>query len=268
MAPYFGSEMVGAFTMLRRRADPERGVVFSGPSSEMRLILERMQIDQLIPVYGNRREAVHAVATLGWRDRVAPIRRHVGVVAVACIALIAAFVITQTTLLADVIGTPETWAYNKTLAQYNEICALCLNRNDPDAHRKWQEMKEETLRKVDPIKERYRGTRGDIGRNRIRNAAFEVVSLAHIEEIPTPDRLEVACVMLRQANKTLEKQCGVELALPRDPMHAGSRAGRSSMIAELTHVPRAQPQQAIVPVSHVEDAPVDVTTHTGEGAVP
>jgi hypothetical protein len=280
MAPYFGSELIGAFTMLRSRIESKGAAAFAGPSTEMRIILERMQIDEIIPIYDSRRDAIRALATLGWRDRLSPVRNHmVAVVAVVLLA-VGTLVATQTALLAGVIGTPESRAYNRTLEQYEQIRVLALSGAAGESGNAWKDVKEETIRIITPIKDRYRDTRGNVPRNRVRNAAFEVVSLAHIERPPPPDRLEVAFDMLCQAQETLQKDLGIRLMRPHAPTDAmaAGRTGRSDMIAELTQVgspsqPAAAVPQNATPQSHdeppgpqqTEESPAESATGPGEG---
>lgn len=238
---YFGSKMIGGFTELRQALGDNGRVVFCEPSREMRVMLEKLHIDRLIPTIPTRREAVRQLATVSIRDRLAPFIRRPPWVAAVLLMGAAYWVVAQTHLRSRLLGTPETRNYERVVAIYHRIRDASLgNSSEP-----WSEVSAATSAIVQPIKNHYE--RNPDNRPSVRALYWtttEILIAGSLSAEPDAERLRRVHASLMKAHLELEREVPTQCTLPAGIAPAPSTVSPAAM--EITGVAAGTPAATTV----------------------
>ncbi|MCA9054331.1 MAG: STAS domain-containing protein [Planctomycetaceae bacterium] len=210
-ARYFGSRMIGAMVQLRRHLTEQGQMVFCEPGREMRVILETMHVDQIVPILPTKRKALREVSTLTWRDRFAAMRSYLPVVAGLLLITIGYLVVNHTYLLAGWIGTSESRDYDRILSVYEHVWSAVQKQSGEN----WPAISKKTNKEIQPIKNYYRVSgREHVERAALHDAANDLLIVGNMQSPPSPERLRLTYRLISQARQTVMDRIPVTLQSP------------------------------------------------------
>jgi anti-anti-sigma factor len=212
-APYFGSEMIGMFVALRKRVAADGAVVFCEPSSDMRMILDKMRITTLIPMYDTRDAAVQAVVKTTWKDHLNSLRKPLLAVAILALIALAAWLLARTTLFSRWVGTAESRTYSKTVELYHEV--LDLSQHHPTA-KQWKPVSSRIDESLFPVVERLGEDKsGGRAHKALTKAVQQFWSGTRSTTFPSEAALTNMRKELETARVAIEQESGLKLPAPR-----------------------------------------------------
>lgn len=209
---YFGRAMISALLDLRSSLPEEGAVAFAEPSNDMRLMMERTDMADGVPLFATRRDALRRIARRNIGHLTEKLRGIAVPVGIAVCILLGWGLLTQTRVFARWVGTPESRIYCAVLDCYHEAIAVA---GSMPTHREWKKTSESIDAALFSILEQLKAE-GDEqqGRKQLQEATAAVWQQTRTSSPPTNEQQAMMQAALVAAKVEIERDTGLTLATP------------------------------------------------------
>ncbi|QDT35284.1 hypothetical protein [Thalassoglobus polymorphus] len=209
---YFGSEMIGAFFALEKEV-PETGQTFiAEPSSDLRVILEEMLVEQVMPIVENAEAKIREISGETSLDRMKRRPKTIfGSAAVLVTALVAVLAVT-TNLFAPILGTEESRLLDRLAKSFDRTLDIQQDKFGPQLWGNYSKEQNELF--GDKVSEL--GLKADRSglEESLYQATLDVWKMSLSTTLPTEEELKKAHGSLVTSAEQISTLQGVDIKIP------------------------------------------------------
>ncbi|MEW4490535.1 STAS domain-containing protein [Thalassoglobus sp. JC818] len=209
-ARYFGTELISAIVSLGKMVNESGQALVAEPSPDMRLVLEKMKVNLIVPIEDSTQQAISRVVEESpndWLKR----NKFLAIPMVVAVAIFGVFALTASTnLLNGVVGTQASRQYYVLTEQISEIEKI---RSEENPSRAWTKFSARADGKLKPFLDTLRDqpARSPLNES-LYQSTLAVWQLTVQDVVPSETSLESAKSKLAETARLISAEQGLTVA--------------------------------------------------------
>ncbi|WP_417851788.1 hypothetical protein [Thalassoglobus sp.] len=209
---YFGSEMIGAFFALEKEVSETGQTFIAEPSSDLRVILEEMLIEQVMPIVDDAEAKIREISGETSLDRMKRRPKLIlGSAALLLTALVALLAVT-TNLLVPILGTEESRLLDRLVKSFDRTLNIQQDKFGPQLWSNYS--KEQNQLFGNTVTELGLKTDRSGLEESLYQATLDIWSMSLSTTLPTEEELKKAHDSLATSAEQISTLQGVNIKVP------------------------------------------------------